>query len=155
MHIASGTILFLMQLMTAMSFVEKSNRPLMKDDWQCMRCKLTKRCPLFIPLIWITPRCSFGRNKPKGLNEKNVIIGEPRPKNVNDKILAREVTLEKTPDGKESLKITIKASRPGGQESSSQKTSRPSTQAQPVRPVREKADPELSSLSARKMVLGR
>ena len=50
----------------------------------------------------------------EGAKGKNVIIGEPRPKNVNDKILAREVTLEKTPDGKESLKITIKASRPGG-----------------------------------------
>ena len=56
---------------------------------------------------------------------KNVIIGEPRPKNVNDKILAREVTLEKTPDGKESLKINVKASRPRGQESSSQDTRRP------------------------------
>ena len=40
--------------------------------------------------------------------------------------------MEKTPDGKESLKITVKASRPGGQESSSQKTSRPATQARPV-----------------------
>ena len=53
---------------------------------------------------------------------------------------AREVTMEKTPDGKESLKITVKASRPGGQESCSQKTSRPATQA---RPVRQKVGPEL------------
>ena len=50
----------------------------------------------------------------KGAKGKNVINGEPRPKNVNDKILAREVTLEKAPDGKELLKITVKASRPGG-----------------------------------------
>ena len=55
----------------------------------------------------------------EGAKGKNVVIGEPRPKNVNDKIQAREVTMEKTLDGKESLKITIKASRPGGQESSS------------------------------------
>ena len=55
----------------------------------------------------------------EGAKGKNVIIGEKRPNNVNDKILAREVVLEKTPDGKESLKITLKASRPGGQESSS------------------------------------
>jgi len=54
-----------------------------------------------------------------GAKGKNVIIGEGRPKNVNDKILAREVVLEKTPDGKESLRITLKASRPGGQASSS------------------------------------
>ena len=43
--------------------------------------------------------------------------------------------MEKTPDGKESLKITVKASRPGGQESSSQDTSRPAAQARLVRPV--------------------
>ena len=54
-----------------------------------------------------------------GAKGKNVIIGEGRPKNVNDKILAREVVLEKTPDSKESLKITLQASRPGGQASSS------------------------------------
>ena len=71
----------------------------------------------------------------EGAKGKNVIIVESRPKNVDDTILAREVTLEKSPDGKESLKITIKASRPGGQESSSQDTSRPVAQARPVRPV--------------------
>ena len=49
-----------------------------------------------------------------GAKGKNVIIGEGRPKNVNDKILAREVVLEKTSDGNESLKITLRASRPGG-----------------------------------------
>ena len=43
--------------------------------------------------------------------------------------------MEKTPDGEESLKITVKASRPGGQESSSQDTSRPAAQARPVRSV--------------------
>ena len=31
-----------------------------------------------------------------------------------DKIQAREVTMERTSDGKESLKITVKASKPGG-----------------------------------------
>ena len=55
----------------------------------------------------------------EGAKGKNVIIDEPRPKNVNDKILAREVTLEKVHDGRELLKITVKASRPRGQESSS------------------------------------
>ena len=43
--------------------------------------------------------------------------------------------MEKTPDGEESLKIIVKASRLGGQESSSQDTSRPAAQARPVRPV--------------------
>ena len=68
----------------------------------------------------------------EGAKGKNIIIGEPRPKTINDKIQARKVTMEKTPDEKESLKITVKASRPGGQESCSQKTSRPTTQARPV-----------------------
>ena len=71
----------------------------------------------------------------EGAKGKNVIIGEPRPKNVNDKIRAREVMMEKTPDGKESLKITVKASRPEGQDCSSRDTSRPAAQARPVRPV--------------------
>ena len=71
----------------------------------------------------------------EGAKGKNVIIGESRPKNVDDTILAREVTLKKSPDGKESLKITIKASRPGGQESSSRDTSQPVAQARPVRPA--------------------
>ena len=42
-----------------------------------------------------------------------MIIDEERLKNVDDKILATEVVLEKTPDGKESLKIIVKASTPG------------------------------------------
>ena len=64
-----------------------------------------------------------------------MVFGETRPKNVNDKILAREVVLEKTPDGKESLKIILRASRPGGQASSSQNSSRHVTQVRPVRPA--------------------
>jgi len=71
----------------------------------------------------------------EGAKGKNVIIEEERLKNVNNKILARKVVLEKTPDGKESLKITLKASRPGGQASSSQNLSRPVTQVRPVRPA--------------------
>ena len=116
---------------------------------------------LSIRLIWIMSRYSFGRNKPKEQKEKNVIIGEPRPKNINNKIQTREVTMEKTHDGKESLKITVKASRPGGQESSSQKTfglqlrhDQSDRPPQLVRPVRQKASSEFSSLSARKKVLG-
>ena len=91
----------------------------------------------------------------EGAKGKNVIIGEERQKNVNDKILAREAVLEKTPDGKESLKITLRASRPGGQASSSQNSSRPVTQVRPVRPVIPRADPKHSSPSARKWILGR
>jgi len=76
----------------------------------------------------------------EGAEGKNVVIGEARPKNVNDKILAREVVLEKAPDGKELIKITVKAQVPGGQESSSAAASRPVVQDRPVRPVRPRAD---------------
>jgi hypothetical protein len=43
--------------------------------------------------------------------------------------------LEKTPDGKESLKITVKASGLWGQANSSPDSSRPAAQVRPVRPV--------------------
>ena len=90
----------------------------------------------------------------EGAEGKNVVIGEARPNNVNDKILAREVVLEKAPDGKELIKITVKAKVPGGQESSSTAASRPADQDRPVRPVSPRADQELLSPSARKRVLG-
>ena len=45
---------------------------------------------------------------------KNVIIGDPRSMNANDKILAREVVAEKTPDGKPTLRIFVNAPKPGG-----------------------------------------
>ena len=45
---------------------------------------------------------------------KTVIIGDPRPNDVKDKVLVRTVILDKTPNGKESLKITINAPRLGG-----------------------------------------
>ena len=67
---------------------------------------------------------------------------EARPKNVNDKILAREVVLEKAPDGKELIKITVKAQVSGGQESSSDAASQPAVQDRPVRPVSPTGPPQ-------------
>ena len=78
----------------------------------------------------------------EGAKGKNMVIGEIRPKNVNDKILAREVVLEKAPDGKELIKITAKAQVPGGQESSSAAASRPAVQDRPVRPVSPTGPPQ-------------
>ena len=72
----------------------------------------------------------------EGAEGKNVVFGETRPENVDDKILAREVVLEKAPDGKELIKITVKAHVHGGQEGSSSATSRPAVQDRPIRPVR-------------------
>ena len=47
------------------------------------------------------------------LNNPKVLIGDPRPMNTSDKILAREVIKEKTDDGKDTLKIIVRNSRPG------------------------------------------
>ena len=68
----------------------------------------------------------------EGAKGKNVVIGETRPKNVDDKILAREVVLEKAPDSKELIKITVKGHVPMGQESFAA-ASRPVVQDRPVR----------------------
>ena len=54
----------------------------------------------------------------EGAKGKNIVIGDPRPMNANDKILTREVIKEKTNDGKDTLKITIRNPRLGGQGSS-------------------------------------
>ena len=83
-----------------------------------------------------------------------MVIGETRPKNVDDKFLAREVVLEKAPDGKELIKITVKAQVPGRQEGSSAAASQPAVQDRPIRPVSPRADQRLSSPSARKWILG-
>jgi hypothetical protein len=48
---------------------------------------------------------------------KNVMVGESMP-NLRGKELTRQVAYEKTPDGKETFKITVKASGHGGQGSS-------------------------------------
>ena len=44
----------------------------------------------------------------EGAKGKNVIIGDDRPLTVDNKILAREVIQEKTPDGKKNLRIILK-----------------------------------------------
>ena len=91
---------------------------------------------------------------------KNVVIGDPRPMNTCDKILAKEVIKEKTDDGKGTLKIIIRNPRLGGQ-GSSPTENRSAAQARPVRPVPPTGQsnlvtvPGLSSQSIQKWVLGR
>jgi hypothetical protein len=50
----------------------------------------------------------------KAAKGKNVVIGEKRTITADEKNLSREVVVEKTADGKESLKIGIKAPTLGG-----------------------------------------
>ena len=50
----------------------------------------------------------------EGAKGKQVVIGDPRPMNTSDKILAREVIKEKTDDGKDTLKIIVRNPRLGG-----------------------------------------
>jgi len=107
------------------------------------------------------PKVLIWPEQAKGAKGKNVIIGEPRPNNVNDKVLVRKVVLDKAPDGKESLKVTINAPRLGGQESPTSDARRPAVQVRPVRPVPPTGQtgpvikPGPSSQSVRKWVLGR
>jgi hypothetical protein len=63
---------------------------------------------------------------------KNVMVGEAKP-DFRGKELTREVAYEKTPDGRETFKITVKASGHGGQGSST-----PSSQ-QTIEPVLDRA----------------
>ena len=99
----------------------------------------------------------------EGAKGKNVVIGDPRPMNVNDKILAREVVKEKTSDGEQTLKITIRAPRLGWgvAQGGSLLGSQSVAQARPIRPVGmtgqtgPMTDPGLSRRSTWKWVLGR
>ena len=50
----------------------------------------------------------------EGAKGKNVIIGDERPLTVDNKILAREVIQEKTPNGKRNLRIILKPRMLGG-----------------------------------------
>ena len=92
-------ILLLMQPMIAIFFIDRYNQPLMKDDWFCMMQVGEASFPLHT--IDLNTKVLIRPEQAEGAKGKNMIIGEERPKNVNDKILAREVVLEKTPDGKE------------------------------------------------------
>jgi hypothetical protein len=66
-----------------------------------------------------------------------VVIGEKRTITADEKILSRDVVVEKTADGKESLKITIKAPTLRGQAQAkiAEETVKQPETLQPVRPV--------------------
>ena len=89
-----------------------------------------------------------------------MIIGDDRPLTVDNKILAREVIQEKTPDGKKNLRIILKPRMLGGQEGSSS-GDRSAAQPRSVRPVSPTGQialvvsPGHSSRSVRKWVHGR
>jgi hypothetical protein len=77
-----------------------------------------------MPLIYKVQRCWFGPNKLNQLKAKSVIISEERPKSYKDKIWSMEVVLEKTADGKDVLKVTVKTSRLGGGQAGNSKQDR-------------------------------
>ena len=104
------------------------------------------------------PKVVLRPEQAEGAQGKIVVIGDPRPMNANDKILAREVVAEKTPDGKPTLRIFVNAPKPGGQASSS---SQPTVQTRLDRPVSSTgqtgpgSSSGHSSQNARKWVLGK
>jgi hypothetical protein len=69
--------------------------------------------------------------------DKNVVIGEKHTITAEEKILSWEVVLKKTADGKESLKITIKAPILGGQaqDKIAEETAKQPEALKSVRPV--------------------
>ena len=60
------------------------------------------------------PKVLIRPDQAEGAKGKNVVIGDPRPMNANNKILAREVVQEKAPDGKKNMKIILMPRAPGG-----------------------------------------
>ena len=106
------------------------------------------------------PKILIQPDQSEGAKGKNVVIGDARPINANDKILAREVVKEKTDDVKDTLKITIRAPRLGGQ-GISPLDIHSTAQTRPGRPVSptDQTGPVivlgLSSQSVWKWVLGR
>ena len=72
------------------------------------------------------PKVLLRPDQAEGAKGKNVVIGDIRLINANDKILAREVVAEKTPDGKSTLRIIVNAPKLGGQGDSA---SQPAVQA--------------------------
>jgi hypothetical protein len=63
------------------------------------------------------PKVLVRTHQAKATKGKNVIVGEAKP-DLRGKELTREVAYEKTPDSRETFKITVKASGHGGQGSS-------------------------------------
>ena len=106
------------------------------------------------------PKVLIRPEQAEGAKGKNVVIGDSRPMDTSDKILAREVIKEKTDDGKDTLKIIVRNPRLGGQ-GSSPPENRSTDQARPVRPVPSDGQtalvtvPGLSSRSVWKWVFGR
>jgi len=80
------------------------------------------------------PKVLIRQEQAEGAKGKHVVIGDPRPMNTSDKILAREVIKEKTDDGKSTLKIIIRNPRLGGQ-GSSPPENRSADQERPARPM--------------------
>jgi len=64
------------------------------------------------------PKVLIRPEQAEGAKGKHVVIGDPRPMDTSDKILAREVVKEKTDDGKDTLKIIVRKSQTRGQGSS-------------------------------------
>jgi hypothetical protein len=82
------------------------------------------------------PKVLIQPHQTEATKGKNVVIGEAKP-DLRRKELIRKVEYEKTPDSKETFKVTVSSSRHAGQESSTPIDQRPSEPSlvRPVRPV--------------------
>jgi hypothetical protein len=73
---------------------------------------------------WQQPKVLVRPHQVEATKGKNVMVGEAKP-DLRGKELTREVAYEKTPDGRETFKITVKASGHGGQGSSTSSGQQP------------------------------
>ena len=135
----------------------------MKDDWPFPEMKIDKATFPVHTIDLNNAKVLIRPDQAEGAKGKNVIIGDDRLLTVENKILAREVIQEKTPDGKKNLRIILKPRTLGGQGDSSS-GDRSAAQLRPVRPfspvmaVGQTAlvvSPGHSSRSVRKWVHGR
>jgi hypothetical protein len=90
---------------------------------------------------------------PLGDYHKEIIIGNAREADENNKISCRKVVAEKTPDEGETLKVTITASSTGGQAQTGRQAREPMlriTDGPPSRRRRSKASPDGPKTSSRR-----
>jgi hypothetical protein len=116
------------------------------DGQLCLKQIQVDNNPFHINIIYLHgAKVMVWLEQAESTKGKNVIIGEERPKSWDDKIWSREVVLEKAADGKDVLKITVRASGLGGKPATqsnigalfhrTHRAYRSDWSCQPVRPV--------------------
>ena len=114
MLIASIIIIFLMLLMTAM-FFRKQIQSAINDGRLSFADMQIDKQPFPMNNLDLQGKKMLIRPEvAKSANKDNVVVGEPRNIKESEKVSGREIILGKQPNGKETLKITVKNPSLGG-----------------------------------------